>query len=268
MRARRCLPARVRLTDWASASRLDACASRKRRYPIVGEEFPRDETHVNSYIFMDRLSDALTGDDVLTTGNALDCASYFQSFRVKRHQNTIDSKWGSMGWDLPLAIGACIGRGGARTVCATGDGSLQWNVQELLTIKHYRLPLKIFVLNNRGYTAIRTTQGNFFEGRLVGADYASGVDNPDFRLLAAAYSLGYARIENNAELDEGIRKTLDFDGPLICELNISPDQGISPKAAAFRREDGTFESRPLEDMAPFLPREEVWENMHIVDDDE
>jgi acetolactate synthase-1/2/3 large subunit len=246
---------------------LDACAAWKRRYPIIVEEFLQDPSHVNSYVFMDRLSDVLTGDDVLTTGNALDCASYYQGFRVKRHQNTIDSKWGSMGWDLPLAVGACIGRGKARTVCATGDGSLQWNVQELLTIKRYRLPIKIFVLNNHGYTAIRTTQTNFFEGRLVGADHASGVDNPDFRLLAGAYCLGYHRIENNAELDEGIARVLNAEGPVICELNVAPEQGISPKAAAFRREDGTFESRPLEDMSPFLPREEVWENMHMFDFD-
>jgi acetolactate synthase I/II/III large subunit len=86
---------------------------------------------------MDHLSDVLIGDDVLNIGNALDCASYYQGFRVKRRQNTINSKWGSMGWDLPLAIGACIGRGKARTVCAIDDGSLQWNVQELLTVKRY-----------------------------------------------------------------------------------------------------------------------------------
>ncbi len=144
---------------------------------------------------------------------------------------------------------------------------MQWNIQELLTIKRYRLPVKIFVFNNRGYQSIRATQTNFFEGRLVGADFDSGVDNPDFEKLAAAYDLAYGRILNHQSLERGITAALSADGPALYEVNLSPAQGISPKASAFRRADGTFESRPLEDMSPFLPREEVWENMHQFDED-
>ena len=245
---------------------LDACRRWKERYPLITEDFLRDEEHVNSYVFMDRLSDVLSPADVLVTGNGLDCASFYQVFKVKRGQRAMDSGWGSMGWDLPMAIGACVATR-ARTICVAGDGSLQWNIQELLTIKRYRLPIKIFVFNNNGYQSIRTTQNNFFEGRFVGADYGSGVDNPDYAILAAAYGLGYSRIGNHAELDRGIEEALASDGPSICEVNISPTQGISPKASAFRRADGTFESRPLEDMAPFLPREEVWDNMHQFDEE-
>lgn len=245
---------------------LDACALWKERYPTITPDRLMDPEHVNSYYFMDRLAESLTANDVLVTGIALDCASYFHSFRVKRGQRTLVSEWGSMGSDLPLSIGACIARGKPLTVCATGDGCIQWNIQELLTIKRYRLPVKIFVFNNQGFTAIRSTQTSFFEGRFVGADWNSGVDNPDYRHLAAAYGFGYDRIENNAGVESGIRRVLETAGPMLCELSISTDQGISPKASAFRREDGTFESRPLEDMSPFLPREEVWRNMHMFDE--
>lgn len=243
---------------------LDACASWKERYPIILDEFYMDEEHVNSYVFVDKLSDILTPNDIVVAGNGLDEVSYWQAFKVKPGQRTmISGNWGPMGWDLPAAVGACIG-GARRTICLSGDGSSQWNVQELLTIKHYHLPVKLFIFNNQGYTNIRITQANFF-GRFVGADKASGVSNPDFAHLAAAYGLSYSQISNNAEIEDGIRNVLQSDGPALCELNIAIDQGITPKASAFRREDGTLESRPLEDMAPFLPREEVWENMHLFD---
>lgn len=244
---------------------LDACERWKKRYPPVTEDYFADPNFVNTYVFYDRLSDILEADALMVTGNALDTTSYFQAFRTKKGQRTINSGWGAMGWCLPLAIGACIASGKRRTICSTGDGSFQFNVQELLTIAHYRLPIQIFVLNNQGYSNIRGTQNSFFEGRFVGADAASGVGNPHFDRLAAAYDLRYSRIENHSDLDGGIRAALAGEGPGICEVNVSPTQGIWPKASAFRRPDGTFESRPLEDMSPFLPREEVWENMHQFD---
>ncbi|HUI90541.1 MAG TPA: thiamine pyrophosphate-binding protein [Anaerolineales bacterium] len=246
---------------------LETCARWKERYPIILDEFYKDKDHVNSYVFVDKLSDLLTAEDIVVAGNGLDEVSYWQAFKVKPHQRTIISgNWGPMGWDLPAAVGACIG-GKRRTICLSGDGSSQWNVQELLTIKHYRLPIKVFIFNNHGYTNIRVTQANFF-GRFVGADEASGVSNPNFAYLAAAYDLAYSTIRTNAEIEEGIRGVLQTEGPALCELNIAIEQGITPKASAFRREDGTLESRPLEDMAPFLPREEVWENMHFFDEDD
>ncbi|MGB7759576.1 MAG: thiamine pyrophosphate-binding protein [Bryobacteraceae bacterium] len=244
---------------------LDACARWKRRYPIVTADYFADPDHVNTYVFYHTLSGILDSGAVMVTGNALDTTSYFQAYRVTKGQRTINSGWGAMGWCLPLAIGACIGSGKKQTLCCTGDGSFQFNIQELMTIAHYRLPIRIFILNNRGYSNIRSTQNGFFEGRYVGADAASGVGHPHFDRLAAAYDLPYSRIENNAGLEAGIRAALSGDGPGICEVNVSPQQGIWPKASAVRRPDGTFESRPLEDMAPFLPREELWENMHLFD---
>jgi len=251
-----------------SARWIQACSDWKEQYPVIVDEYYHDSSHVNSYAFMDVLADLAAATDVLVAGNGLDTVSYYQAFRIKRGQRAMTSGWGSMGWDLPLSIGACIGAGRARTICITGDGSIQWNIQELLTIRNYNLPIKIFVFNNRGYSSIRATQNNFFEGRYVGADATSGVSNPDFAALAAAYGLRYQYIPSNSGLKTGIAGTLEGDGPVLCEVNISPEQSVSPKASAFRKEDGTLESRPLEDMAPFLPREEVWKNMHLFDDED
>jgi acetolactate synthase-1/2/3 large subunit len=244
---------------------IEACHTWKVRYPLLLDEYFQDTEHVNSYVFMDKLSDLLLNDDILVTGNGLDEASYWQAFKVKKGQRTLlNGNWGSMGWDLPAAVGACVGSG-RRTICVTGDGSLQWNIQELLTVHHYNLPVKLFVFNNQGYTNIRTTQANFF-GRYVGADKGSGVSNPEFAHIAAAYGLTYSSIRNHNALGKGIRRALSIDGPTLCEVNIAVGQGIIPKASAFKREDGTIESRPLEDMYPYLPREEIWENMHMFKD--
>jgi acetolactate synthase-1/2/3 large subunit len=245
---------------------LEACKIWRRRYPVITPDYFADTEHVNTYAFMDALSAAAAPDDLVTTGNGTEVASFYQAFQVQEGQRAFNIGWGAMGWDLPVAIGACVAGGRRRTICATGDGSIQWNIQELLTIAHYRLPIKIFVMNNGGYTCIRSTQDNFFEGRFVGADPASGVATANFEKLAAAYGLAYSRIANNAGLAAGIRDVLSTEGPALCELNVAVTQGISPRVSSFRRADGSFESRPIEDMAPFLPREEVWENMHLFDE--
>jgi acetolactate synthase-1/2/3 large subunit len=248
---------------------LEACREWKLRYPIVLDEYFRDTRHVNSYVFMDALSDALTNDDVIVAGAGLDTVSHYQAFKVKRHQRCMTSgNWGAMGWDLPLSVGACIASGKRRTVCITGDGSLQWNIQELDTIRFHNLPIKVFVFNNGGFGNIRATQSNLFGGRFVGADPSSGVGNPDFGLIAQAYGMGYSVLRTNLDLADGLARAVAGPEPALCEVNIAADQGITPKASAFRRPDGTLESRPLEDMAPFLPRDEIEHNMHMFDDED
>jgi acetolactate synthase-1/2/3 large subunit len=246
--------------DW-----LDACRFWKSRYPVMTPDYYQDPDHVNTYVLMDVLSDLVEPEDLVVTGNGTEVASFYQAFKIKRGQRAFNLGWGACGWDLPIAIGASIGSGGRRTICVTGDGGIQWNIQELLTIRNYNLPIKIFIANNHGYTCLRTTQKNFFEGRLVGSDPASGVANPNFADLARAYGISFTGIRTNSELSEGIGAVLRCPGPVICELNVAPDQGISPRVSSFRREDGTMESRPIEDMAPFLPRDEVWRNMHLFD---
>jgi len=247
---------------------LPACQNWRRRYPVIVDEFRVPSSYVNNYVFMDTLANHLEPHDVVIAGNGLDTVTYYQSFKVKAGQRTMTSNnWGSMGWDLPLSIGACVGNDRRRTVCVTGDGSFQWNLQELLFLKFHQLPVKVFIFNNRGYSSIRATQNNFFNGRFVGAEVSSGVANLDFQKLAGAYEITYFKIRTNDELAVVIPQVLTTTGPVICDVNIAEDAGISPKASAFRRADGTLESRPLEDMSPFLPREEIHENMHLFDDE-
>jgi acetolactate synthase-1/2/3 large subunit len=248
---------------------LPACAGWKARYPTVTPDYLEDPEHVNTYVFAEALSRAVSAEDTVVTGNSLDIVSLYQSFRIRRGQRVYTNiNYGAMGWDLPGAVGACLASGNRRTILVTGDGSIQLNLQELLTIKQYKLDIKIFVVNNQGYEAIRSTQKNFFNSHFVGSDPASGIGNPDYAHLAAAYGLGYAYIANHSGMGERIAAFLAQPGAGLCELNVDYHQPRSPKASSFRREDGTMESRPLEDMAPFLPREEIHENMHLFDAEE
>lgn len=246
---------------------LQACEDWKVRYPILTPDHFGDPHFVNTYVFMDALAERLVPGDVLVSGIGTDVATQFQAFRAKPDQRLlVTGNWGAMGWDLPAAIGACVAHKG-RTVLVTGDGSIQWNIQELLTVGKYQLPILIFVFNNDGYTCIRNTQNAFFQGFYVGAEPNSGVGNPNFQKLAEAYGLGYACLKNPSALVASLDDVLSQMGPILCEVMVSPTQGISPKASSFQREDGSFESRPLEDMAPFLAREEIHANMRLFDDD-
>lgn len=248
---------------------LNACINWKQKYPNIVPEFLKDKKHVNSYVFFDKLSDFLSEGDIVTTGIALDVVSLFQAFKVKKNQRAfVNTNFGQMGWCLPAAVGTAVANKGKRVICVTGDGSLQFNSQELETIKHYNLPVKLFIFNNGGYESIRATQNNHFNGLFVGADEKSGVTNPDFKKLAQAHKLQYEKILDNSELEKVFKKVLSTKGPVLCEVNISYDQMRMPKASSFKRKDGVLESKPLEDMFPFLPRKEIYENMHIFDEKE
>jgi acetolactate synthase-1/2/3 large subunit len=247
----------------------EACRAWRDRYALLSDDYFADTSHANSYVLADALSNALGPDDVVVTGNSLDWWSVYQAFKVKHGQRVYTNvNFGAMGWDIPAAIGACTGRDGRRTVLLTGDGTFQFSIHELQTIAHHRLPVKIFVLNNGGYTSIRSMQETHFGGHLVGADATSGVSNPDFRAIAAAYTLRYGFIANNAELAPVIESMLEGPDPVVCEVNIAPAQGRSPRVMSRRREDGTMESGTLENMYPFLPADEVARNMRISETEE
>jgi acetolactate synthase I/II/III large subunit len=168
-----------------------------------------------------------------------------------------------MGFDLPAAIGACVAQGRRRVVCLAGDGSIMLNLQELQTIAGLGLPIKIFVLNNNGYLSIRLTQTNFFPDNPVGAGPESGVTFPDFGRLAHGFGLPFRRCETHAGLRDAIRATLDGPGPQVCEIVLDPAQAFSPRVSSKRLPDGRMVTAPLEDMFPFLPREEFVANMVI-----
>lgn len=246
---------------------LEACREWKRRYPLVTPDYLADPDHINTYVFAARLSTLLGPEDLVVTGNSLDIVSVYHSFAFKAGQRGYtNSNYGAMGWDLPAAVGAAVARKGRRVVLVTGDGSFQFNLQELLAVKQYGLDVKIFIVNNQGYEAIRASQRSHFQGRFFGSDPASGIGNPDYRSLAAAYGIAYARIASNRRLDEAIQAFLAVPGPGLCELHVSYHQLRSPRATSVLRPDGTFEARPLEDMFPFLDPEEVRANMSLFPD--
>lgn len=245
-----------------------ACQHWKEKYPNIIPQYYENKKYVNSYIFFDKLSDLLASQDVITTGIALDVCSLYQAYKIKKGQRAfVNKNFGQMGWSLPAAVGANVGNDKKRTICVTGDGSFLVNVHELGTISYYQLPVKIFIFNNQGYESIRYTQNNMFKGRLVGSDKNTGVKNPDFGFLAKTYGLPYVKINNNGEIINKVKKVLLIKGPVLCEVNIDPKQRRMPRIFSYKNPDGTIESKPLEDMWPFLPEKEMEENMNMFDNE-
>ena len=252
------------VTSEKRESWIQWCRERRRRYPVVQPEYWQGTNGVNPYCFADSLFDALSPDDVVVTGDGTACITTFQAAKLKRGQRLFsDSGSAPMGFDLPAAIGACIGSGRKRVVCVTGDGSVMLNIQELQTIRGNDLPVKIFLLNNNGYHSIRQTQRNFFPGNDVGSGPESGVTFPDFQRVAYGFDLPFRRACEHGELAAAIRGTLDEPGPAICELVLDLSQPFSPKVSSKRLPDGRMVTAPLEDMAPFLPRDEFLANMIV-----
>jgi len=173
-----------------------------------------------------------------------------------------------MGWDLPALVGACIADDQKRRgVLVTGDGSVLFNIQELMFLAQNRLNAKLFISNNDGYQSMRNTQRRFFDGRLIGADKLSGVGNPDFKKLAEAFGLKYMLIETNDQLQDAIKTVFADKDPWIVEMLVSQEQQRF-RANSYRKPDGTIASRPMEDMDPLLPREELERNMTMFDNDD
>ena len=168
-----------------------------------------------------------------------------------------------MGYDLPAAIGACKASGNQPIICLAGDGSIMMNLQELQTIASYQLPIKIFILNNNGYSSIFQTHRNFFNGVEVGAGPKSGVTFPDFGKVSSAFGLPYTRCTESKELVTAIQTILHTNGPAICEVMTDEHQIFAPKLSSKQLPDGRIVSPPLEDLAPFLSREELLKNMII-----
>lgn len=240
------------------------CARWKKEYPVVQEKHFKQEGLVNVYAFIGALSSKLPEGQLTVVGNGSACVVGSHGYVIKEGQRfIINSAIASMGYDLPAAIGACIASGNAETICISGDGSIQMNLQELQTIIHHRLPIKIFIVNNGGYHSIRQTQKNFFGEPLVGIGADSGdLSFPSFEKLAWAYGFPYQKISDNSEVEK-VAETLAMEGPCICEVFVDTEQKFEPKAASKRLSDGTMVSAPLEDLAPFLPREELKEQMII-----
>lgn len=247
---------------------LEICKNYRKNYPTIEPFRQNVKEWVDSYNFFDVLSNHKR-DLVYVFGNGTACVSSYQSLRLYENQRVVvNSGCASMGYDLPAAIGACFANGKKDTICVTGEGSLQMNIQEFQTIIHHRLPIKIFVLNNAGYISIRNTQNNFFKGHKVGSDKDSGVSFPDTVKLAHAYGFEACRIENQLNLKGELEEILSKPGAVVCEIMLSPTEKMEPKLSSKIKPDGKMVSKPLEDMFPFLPREEFYKNMIIKPVDE
>jgi acetolactate synthase-1/2/3 large subunit len=217
---------------------------------------------VNPYFFLERLFASLNAEDVVACGNGAACVMTFQAGYIQEGQRLFtNSGSASMGYDLPAALGAAVARGGRRVICLAGDGSIQMNIQELQTVFHHQLQLKIFVLNNGGYLSIRGTQSNFF-GRLTGESPQSGVSFPDMVRLAKAYGLPALCVEGD-RFEAALADALAMDGPVLCEVMLDPDQQFEPKLSSRQLPDGRMVSSPLEDLYPFLERDELLDNLLI-----
>lgn len=236
------------------------CKNLLRRYrPVTPPQQVINDDNINPYYFLDRLTHYLRDDDVIVCGDATASVVTFQVGHVKKGQRYFtNAGCASMGYDLPAAIGAAVARGGKRVICIAGDGSIQLNIQELETIRHHNLPIKIFVLNNDGYSSMRQTQDAFFNRR-VGEGPGSGITFPNMLKIAQAYGLATNCIAGK-NFEDKIMETLAVDHPILADVWIDPDQPFEPKVRSHRLDDGSIVSPGLEDMSPRLPHSEMEEN--------
>lgn len=250
----------VNYREWA-----DICFKWKEKYPVFQNEYNNTEKGINMYLFVEKLSNYLKDDSAVVTdaGSAVYVPAQGLKF-TSRHQRYITSGGqAEMGFTLPGSIGVCTARRNNETIGITGDGSLQMNIQELQTLVHYGFPVKLFVWNNDGYLSIRTTQQKFFSGRLLGTDDTSGISFPDLKKLCSAYDILYYKTDSIENIDDVIQKVLQEKGPVICEVICERDQQVIPNVSSKKLENGKLVSSPIEDMYPFLPRDEFFSNMII-----
>ena len=238
------------------------CKERVVKYPVTLPRHRKADDVINPYHFIETLFDLLKEDDIIVCGNGSACVVPFQTGQIKKGQRMFaNSGCASMGYDLPAAIGAAVAAaGGKRVICLAGDGSLQMNIQELQTVAQHQYPIKLFVLDNRGYASIRQTQGAFFK-RFIGEGATSGVSFPDMVKIGAAYGLASMRI-SGPDFAQQIQAALEQDGPMVAEVMLDPQQIFEPKLSSKQLPDGRIVSPSLEDMFPFLDKEELQSNTY------
>ena len=235
--------------DWCRD--IDAC------YPACLPSYADEKTPVNPYVFIDKFSSILAPDDKVICGNGSACVVTFQGMHIKENTRLFtNSGCASMGYGFPAAVGCAVADKDKRTICIDGDGSFQMNIQEMQTVIYNRLNLKTFILNNNGYHSIRQTQTAKFDPPLVGVCDGNGLSFPDLEKLAYAYGMRYVKIENTDEIESKTREALEGSDPVLCEVILSDKQNFEPKLSSKVLPDGSIVSPPIEDMFPFLPREE------------
>jgi len=242
----------------------DRCAAWKTRYPVVTAAH-RADGPVSVYRLAEVIGAETSAQDLLVSGSSGSGIEIFMLACPTRTGQRIyhTAGLGAMGFALPSAIGVCLAGGRRRTVCVDGDGGFQFNIQELETVARLRLPIKFFVLNNNGYASIRASQRNWFGRALLGCDAETGLTLPDLSRIASAFGIKSAVIEDQRDLAAAVRAVLETEGPVVCDVRLIPDESREPRLSSRQRADGSLVSKPLEDLFPFLDREEFLSNMII-----
>jgi len=242
-------------TDWN-----ETCLRWRDQWPVCPDKNLSEK--VDLYYFTKCLNDLKREDDVVISdaGSSFYVCSQATTITDKQRYITSSSQ-AEMGFTIPACIGAAFAKGGD-VIGVTGDGSFMMNLQELQTIAHYNLPVKLFVWNNDGYLSIRTTQKKFFEGREIGTDESSGVSIPNIKYVVKSFGIEYVRADVDC-LEGSIATALDYNGPIVCEVFCEKWQEVVPTMQGRKNADGTISAPPLEDMYPFLSREEFYDNMII-----
>lgn len=252
--------------DNAEHSRwLKWCKEINAKYPATKSSYYDKKTPMNPYAFMTEAFKAFSSDEDIICGNGSACVVTFQAAEIKENQRLFtNSGCASMGYGFPAAIGAAVARKGKRVVCIDGDGSFQMNLQELQTVVYNNLNVKIFYLNNNGYHSIRQTQTNLFKSEpLVGVCDGNGLSFPDAEKIANAYVIPFVRIDNIDNVKCDVEKVLNINGPVFCEVVLDPTQNFEPKLSSKVLPDGRIVSPELDDMFPFLPKEEYERNKDL-----
>lgn len=241
------------------------CAEWKHRYPVVTEEHRQPDSRVSIYHLAEVIGTETQAADQLVSGSSGSGIEIFLLACPTRTGQRIyhTAGLGSMGFGLPMSIAVCLAAGRRQTICVDGDGGFQFNIQELETVARLKLPIKFFVLNNDGYASIRASQKNYFGQASIGCDDRTGLTVPELAKVAAAYGIASALIEDQRNLKGDVRRVLDMRGPVLCDVHVVPDESRAPRLSSVQRPDGSFISKPLEDLFPFLDRKEFLSNMIV-----
>jgi acetolactate synthase-1/2/3 large subunit len=253
----------IRLSDHSA---WDArCADWKTRYPVVTEEHRKPEGPVSVFHLAEVLGTEVSPEDRLVVGNSGSAIEiYLLAFPTLHSQRLFHTAGlGAMGYAIPMAIAVATANPGREIIAVDGDGGFMFNIQELETIRRLQLPIKFFVLNNDGYASIRASQKAYFGEAKLGSDRSNGLTVPSLTQVGAAFGLGSTAIRNQENLRAEVRRVLDMKGPVVCDVNVLTDELRAPRLQSYQKPDGSFVSKPLEDLFPFLPREEFLANMIV-----
>ena len=251
----------INKSDYEADGRHDAwlkwCRDIDARFPACLPEYDDVKSPVNPYVFIDKMSKTLTDNESVICGNGSACVVTFQGMHIKNGTRLFtNSGCAAMGYGFPAAVGCAVAKEGERVICIDGDGSFQMNLQEMQTVIYNKMNLKTFILNNNGYHSIRQTQTNLFQPPLVGVCDGNGLSFPDLEKLSWAYGMRYVRIDDSSDIEAKVKEVLEGNDPVLCEVVLSDKQTFSPKLSSKVMPDGKIVSPPIEDMFPFLEREE------------